>query len=138
NLFTPGVSEAWRVAPQVVAPIFNFGRIRGGVELARGREHELLIEYERAIQTGFREVEDALISIEKLGQEVEAQQKNTDAERARLNLSELRYQGGVASYAEVLDAQRFLFSAELTLTTLRASQLTSVVQLYRALGGGWN
>lgn len=137
NLFTPGVSESWQIAPRVVAPIFNAGRIRGGVDLARGRRQEMLIEYQRTIQTAFREVDDALVSIQMLGREVETQEKNTDAERARLDLSETRYQGGVASYGEVLDAQRYLFAAELTLTTLRAQQLTAAIQLYRALGGGW-
>ena len=137
DLFSSGTAGTWRFAPQVAAPIFNAGRIGGGVQIARSREEQALIEYQRSIQNAFREVEDALISIQKLSEQLDAQEKNVNAERARLELSELRYQGGVASYTEVLDAQRFLFSAELTLAEIRSARLSAVVDLYRALGGGW-
>jgi multidrug efflux system outer membrane protein len=137
DLFDMGPSRSWRIAPQVVAPIFNAGRIRAGVQVAEARQQAVLISYEQAIRSAFREVEDALVSVRKLGEQLEAQQRTVGAERARLELSELRYEGGVTSYTEVLDAQRFLFDAELALADVRRARLVAMVQLYRALGGGW-
>lgn len=137
DLFDSGLSRTWSFAPQVAGPIFNAGRISGGVQTARGQEQAALAAYQQAIQSGFREVEDALISIQKYAEELDAQEKDVAAERASLELSELRYVGGVSSYTDVLDAQRFLFTAELTLAELRSARLSAVVQLYKALGGGW-
>lgn len=99
---------------------------------------EALVTYERSIQSAFREVEDALISAQKLAEQLAAQEQTVAAERSRLDLSLLRYEGGVASYSDVLDAQRSLFSAELILAQLRGVRLAAISQLYRALGGGWN
>ena len=132
-----GASRTWQIGPRLAGPIFNMGRTRGGVEVARARTDIALVEYQRSIQNSLREVEDALISIEKLREQLIAQEKHVEAERARLELSELRYQGGVASYTEILDAQRFLFAAELQLSDVRSGRLQAIVELYRALGGGW-
>ena len=137
DLFSAGASRAWKFAPQVAAPIFNAGRISAGVRAAKAHQQAALAEYERSIRNGFREVDDALVSIQTLGAQLDAQEKAVVAERARLELSELRYNGGVAGYNEVLDAQRYLFSAELELASLRRARLTATVQLYKALGGGW-
>jgi NodT family efflux transporter outer membrane factor (OMF) lipoprotein len=138
DLFDAGVSRTWRLGPQLAAPIFNAGRIAGGVQVARATREEAVVAYEQAIQNAFREVEDALVSTQKLGEQLDAQAKTVEAERVRLELSELRYESGVASYSDVLDAQRSLFSAELILAQLGSARLTSIAQLYRALGGGWN
>jgi multidrug efflux system outer membrane protein len=137
DLFDIGPSATWRLAPQLVAPIFNAGRIRAGVYVARAREEAALVSYEQSIQTAFREVEDALVSVQKLAEQLAAQEKTVVAERARLELSELRYEAGTADYIEVLDAQRFLFTAELTLAELQNARLAAIIQLYRALGGGY-
>jgi len=137
DLFDTGASGVWRFAPQVATPIFNAGRIAGGVEVARAVRAEALVNYERAIQSAFREVEDSLVSTHKLAEQLAAQEKTVAAERGRLELSTLRYEGGVSSYSDVLDAQRSLFGAELILAQLRSVRLVAIAQLYRALGGGW-
>lgn len=138
DLFDAGTTHFWRFAPQVATPIFNAGRIAGGVQVARAERSEALVEYERSIRSAFREVEDALISTEKLTEQLVAQDRTVAAERSRLELSLLRYQSGVSSYSDVLDAQRSLFNAELVLAQLRAARLSAIAQLYRALGGGWS
>ncbi len=137
DLFDPAVSKAWNFAPQFVAPIFNAGRISAGVQIATARQVEALNLYGQSIQSGFREVEDALVSVYKLNEQIRAREKDVEAEQARLDLSMLRYEAGVSSYSDVLDAQRFLFEAELALADLRGTHLKAIVQLYRSLGGGW-
>jgi multidrug efflux system outer membrane protein len=134
DLFDAGASHTWSFAPRLLQPIFNGGRIRGGVEVARGARDEALAEYQRSIQNAFREVEDALVSVQKISEQRTAQEKTVGAERSRLELSNLRYESGVASYSDVLDAERSLFAAELTLAQLRSSRLSAIAQVYRALG----
>jgi len=138
DLFSTGMSRAWRFAPQVVAPIFQGGRIRAGVQVANARQRGALAAYEQAIRNSFREVDDALISIQRLREQLAADEDNVVAEQRRLELSELRYDGGIASYSDLLDAQRFLFSAELNAVQTRSDLLAATAQLYKALGGGWS
>jgi multidrug efflux system outer membrane protein len=138
DLFSGGTSRAWRFVPQVAGPIFNAGRIRAGVRTARAREVAALVGYEQAIQSAFREVEDALVSVRWLRKQLAAEEAAVRAEQRRLALSRLRYEAGVASFSDVLDAERFLFSAELSAVQTRADVLVAVAQLYRALGGGWD
>ena len=138
DLFSAGASKAWKFTPQIVGPIFNGGRIRAGVQVAEARKSELLAAYELAIQNAFREVEDALVSITKLREQISVGEANVAAERRRLVLSLDRYENGVSSYLEVLDAERSLFSAELGLAQYRGDLLAARAQLYKALGGGWN
>jgi multidrug efflux system outer membrane protein len=107
------------------------------VRVAEARRTAALAEYEKAIQNAFREVEDALTGVAHLREQLAADEAVVTAERRRLELSTLRYEGGVASYSDVLDAQRFLFSAELTAVQTRSTLLNATVQLYKALGGGW-
>ncbi len=136
NLFT-GPTRVWQFVPQVTQPIFTAGRIRSNVELARAQEQIALIQYERLIQTAFREVSDALIQYQKV-REVRAKQELlvvTLEDRSRL--SYVRYQGGVDTLLSALDADRDLFAAELGLAQTRLDELLALVQLYRALGGGW-
>jgi multidrug efflux system outer membrane protein len=138
DLFSGGTSRAWRFAPQIAGPIFNGGRIRAGVEVARARQRAALAAYEQAIRNAFREVDDALTAIAKLREQLAAEEANVIAERRRLELSQLRYDEGISSYTDLLDAQRFVFSAQLAAVQTRNDLLASVAQLYKALGGGWN
>jgi multidrug efflux system outer membrane protein len=136
NLFT-GPTRVWQFAPQLTQPIFNAGRIKSNVRLARAQEQIAVIQYERAIQTAFREVSDALIQYQKV-REIRAQQELLVATlQDRSRLSYIRYRGGVDTLLNALDADRDLFEAELRLAQTRLNELLGVVQLYRALGGGW-
>jgi len=136
SLFT-GPMRLWQFVPQVTQPIFTGGRLRSNVELAAAQRELALIQYERVIQTAFREVSDALIQYQK-AQEIRAKQEQLVATlRDRSRLSYVRYRGGVDSLLNALDADRDLFDAELGLAQTRRNELLAVVQLYRALGGGW-
>ena len=137
DLFDAGLSKAWSFTPSITAPIFQAGRIRAGVRVAEAKRKGALASYEKAIQTAFREVDDALVSIARIREQLVADEAVVTAEQRRLELSTLRYEGGVASYSDVLDAQRYLFSAELTAVQTRNALLAATVQLYKALGGGW-
>ena len=94
-------------------------------------------QYEKAIQTAFREVADALASRSTLAEQLRASQAQANAESIRFRLSDLRYQNGVSSYLDLLDAQRSLFTARQAVVQTRLAQLQTQVGLYRALGGGW-
>lgn len=137
DLFTTGLSRAWKFAPQIAGPIFNAGRISAGVQVAEAQHAATLLQYEQAIQNAFREVDDALVSVQKLREQLAADEANVAAERQRLELSLLRYNGGVTDYSEVLDAQRSLFTIELNTVQTRREVLAAITRLYKALGGGW-
>ena len=120
------------------APIFNAGRTRANVRSPRPSSARCVVRYQRAIYTAFRDVSDALVAYRKTsGAAGRAAAAGGGARRAS-RLSRQRYEGGVDSYLPVLDAQRNLFQGELDLARLRQRELASIVQLYRALGGGWN
>lgn len=136
ELFT-GPARQWSFAPSLTAPIFNAGRIRSGVRFTEAAQREAVLNYEKTIQTAFREVSDSLSSLSTTRNQREEQQLLVDALRESNRLSLLRYKGGLDSYLQVLDAQRNLFQGELTLAQLRYQELNAVVQVYRALGGGW-
>jgi multidrug efflux system outer membrane protein len=130
-----------RVATATVgaaAPIINLGRTRGNVRLAEAIHREALVNYHRAIYVAFRDVSDSLAAYSKTGEQRLQQQRLVDALRESTRLATERYQGGLDSYLPVLDAQRNLFQGELDLARLRQQELASIVQLYRALGGGWS
>lgn len=131
-------SWGWTMAPQLVLPIFDAGRNQAGLESSRADRDIAIAQYEKAIQTGFREVADALASRATLADQLVAQQRQANAESARFKLSDLRYQNGIASYLDLLDAQRSLFSAQQAVVQTRLAQLQSQVTLYKTLGGGWN
>jgi multidrug efflux system outer membrane protein len=120
------------------APIFNAGRTRSNVEFVEAVQREALVNYQRVIYNAFRDVADALAAYTKTAQQRVEQERLVDALRAATQLSTERYQGGLESYLPVLDAQRNLFQGELELAQLRQRELASIVQLYRALGGGWS
>jgi multidrug efflux system outer membrane protein len=136
SLFT-GPAGVWQFVPQVTQPIFTGGRTRSNVELVTAQEQLALIQYERSIQTAFREVSDALVQYQKTN-EIRARQEQLVATlQDRSRLSYMRYRGGVDTLLNALDADRDLFDAELGLAQTRRDQLVTLVQLYKALGGGW-
>jgi outer membrane protein, multidrug efflux system len=136
NLFT-GASRAWTFLPQITTPIFTAGRRKSDVRFQQAQRELALVQYQQTIQTAFREVSDALIEYRKQ-KEIRAQQEQLVVTlRDRSRLAHLRYEGGVATLLDALDADRELFNAELSLTQTRRNELLALVQLYRALGGGW-
>jgi multidrug efflux system outer membrane protein len=118
-------------------PVFNAGRTRNNVKLAEAVHGEALVNYQRVIYTAFRDVSDGLASYSKTNEQRAQQERLVAALSAASQLATQRYQGGLDSYLPVLDAQRNLFQGELDLARLRQQELSSLVQLYRALGGGW-
>lgn len=134
-LFT-GPARQWAIAPTGDLSIFNAGRIRSTVHLAEATKREMIATYQKAIQNAFREVSDALIDHDRNAQQTKQQELFVQALQDADRLSLMRYQGGLDSYLQVLDAERNLFQGQLTLARLRRDELVSVVQLYRALGGG--
>ena len=136
GLFT-GASGVWQFVPQVTQPLFTGGRIRSNVELATAQEQIALIQYERVIQTAFREVSDALVAHQKVREIRSKQELLVATLQDRSRLSYIRYRGGVDTLLNALDADRDLFDAELGLAQSRRNELLALVQLYRALGGGW-
>jgi len=127
----------WSYGAQVSQPIFTGGALRGNLHFAQSQHEQALIAYRQTIQRAFGDVSDALIGYDKLHQ-VRVRQQNTVSDlQESVRLSILRYEGGTTTYLEVLDSQRSLYAAELTLASARGDEYRSLVQLYRALGGGW-
>jgi multidrug efflux system outer membrane protein len=121
----------------LLGPIFNAGKNQRRVEIEVARTEQLINQYEQTILTAFREVEDAIVATYTYQAEYEARRRQVDAAVNAANLSWVRYEGGLTSYLEVLDLQRSEFSAELAASQALQLQLASVVELYKALGGGW-
>ena len=133
GLFAGGV---WSFLPSLTQPIFEFGKLQAGLRVANVDRDIAVASYEKAIQTAFREVADALVARGPLDAQVEAQARLRDAEARRLELARQRYEAGVTSNLELLDAERSLFDAERGLVQARQLRLSNAVDLYRALGGG--
>ena len=127
----------WTAAVGVAQPVFTAGRTRNQVALAEARTQEATLVYSQAVKGAFREASDAIVGYTK-SREFRTQQEllTTAAQDAR-RLADIRYQGGATSYLEVLDADTRLFAAEIGLADARRSELSAFVELYRALGGGW-
>jgi multidrug efflux system outer membrane protein len=136
SLFT-GPAGLWNFGGQLTQPIFTGGRIRSGVKLAEAQKEEAVLAYQRSIQEAFREVSDALIAYRKNQEFREQQLLLTRSAEDATALSQSRYQGGVTSYLEVLDSDTRYLSAQLTLAQAELNERLSIVQLYGALGGGW-
>jgi outer membrane protein, multidrug efflux system len=136
NLFSAG-TKAWLFAPQVTLPIFDAGRNQAGLESARAGREIALAQYEKSIQSAFREVADSLAGRATLGEQYRATQAQATAEGTRFRLSDLRYRNGIASALDLLDAQRSQFAAQQAAVQARLLQLQNQVTLYKALGGGW-
>ena len=132
-----GPHSAWSFVPQVSQPIFAAGRLKAGVKLAQTGRDDALIQYERAIQTAFTEVSDALIAHQRVRESRVKQEALVATLQDRTRLAYARYRGGVDTELSALDADTDLFQTELNLAEIRLNELLSVVQLYKALGGGW-
>ena len=128
-----GVGGAGFIGPLLNSQVLGFQQ-----EAAEAQAKQALAQYEQSILVAFREVEDALVAVRTARAQNEAQQQQVAALQSALKLAELRYKGGLANYLDVLVSRRNLFEAELALTSSRRLQLVSVVQLYKALGGGWS
>jgi NodT family efflux transporter outer membrane factor (OMF) lipoprotein len=136
SLFS-GPNSAWTFVPQISQPIFAGGRLKSGVVLAEAERDSALVQYEKTIQTAFTEVSNAIIAHQRTRESRLEQETLVSALQDRKRLAYVRYRGGVDTQLNALDADRDLFQAELTLAQIRLSELLSVVQLYKALGGGW-
>lgn len=135
GLFESG-SGAWSFGPQLSLPIFAFGRNSANLDLAEVRKNQAIVTYEKAIQTAFREVADALAARGALDEQIDAQEAFLKAQQERLHLTDLRYRNGIASSLDQLDAQRDLFAAQQALIQTRQLRMNNAIDLYRALGGG--
>jgi NodT family efflux transporter outer membrane factor (OMF) lipoprotein len=136
SLFS-GPHSAWSFVPQVSQPIFTAGRLRSNVRLAKAQKDSALVQYEKTIQVAFTEVSNALIAHQRVRESRVQQQALVTALEDRKRLAYARYVGGVDTQLNALDADRDLLQAELDLRQIRLNELLSVVQLYKALGGGW-
>ncbi|SAL02772.1 RND efflux system outer membrane lipoprotein [Caballeronia calidae] len=136
GLFKPG-SVAWSFAPTITLPIFEGGQNLANLDLANIQKNVQLAQYEKAIQSAFREVADGLAARGTYDQQIAALERDTGAQQRRLDLSTLRYKQGVDSYLGVLTAQQDLYAAQQTLISARTQRLANLVTLYQALGGGW-
>ena len=130
-------SEIYQILGGVSMPLFTGGRVGKQVDVARARAEQARYSYEQTVLTALREVEDAVAGVRASRNQVAAQQTQVDALRRALRLAEMRYQSGASSYLDLLDAQRSLFGAELSLAQVQGQQATAAVTLYKALGGGW-
>ena len=136
QLFSNGTS-VWSFVPQLLMPIFDAGRNKANLEAAKVNKEIAVAQYEKAIQTGFREVADALAGRATLGDQLQAQTAQFDAEKTRMGLTDLRFKNGAANAFDVLDAQRSLFTAQQAAVQVQLLQLQNLVTLYKVLGGGW-
>jgi multidrug efflux system outer membrane protein len=136
SLFS-GPNSAWSFVPQLSQPIFTAGRLRANVKLAQAQRDSALVQYQKAIQTAFTEVSNALIAHQRVQEASGKQQALVAVLEERKRLAYMRYEGGVDTQLNALDADRDLLQAQLDLRLIKLNELVSVVQLYKALGGGW-
>jgi multidrug efflux system outer membrane protein len=136
KLFTAG-GEFGAFGPTLTGPLLNAVSLGFQQNVTEAQAREAVAQYKQTILVAFKEVEDALAGVSTAREQAAAQEKQVNALKRALRLANLRYKGGLANYLDVLIAQRNLFDAELALATTRRLYLTSVVQLYKALGGGW-
>jgi multidrug efflux system outer membrane protein len=137
NQLFKGATKTWNYVGAITGPIFRGGAISGQVAEAKASQQAALFNYQRVIQNAFADVDDALSSHAQVLEQVAAQERLVKALTDYSQLARLQYDGGYAPYSTVLQAEQQLFPEELTLATLRAQALASVISIYRALGGGW-
>ena len=135
DLFSSATS-GWNFTPSLTMPIFNWGKIQSNLDLAHVRQNSAVVNYEKTIQTAFREVSDGLVSLKPLEKQLLAQKNLVNTTAEQLNLAETLYNNGIANYLDVLDAQRSLFSARQALLTTYHQKTLNGIALYAALGGG--
>lgn len=138
NLFGNGSggSGYWSVAPSATIPIFDFGRNKGNLRYAEATRDAMVATYEKSVQTGFREVADALARRGTIGAQIEAQTSQRDAAASAYRLAQARYREGIDPFLTTLDAERASYSAEQSLLSTRLERQANAIELYRALGGG--
>ena len=136
DLFTEQ-GEIYQILGGISIPLFTGGSVGKQVDVARARADQSRLQYEQTVLVALREVEDALAGLRASRNQVAAQQTQVDALRRALHLAELRYRSGASSYLDLLDAQRSLFTAELSLAQVQGQEATAAVTLYQALGGSW-
>jgi multidrug efflux system outer membrane protein len=136
NLFT-GPARVWSWAVPITIPIFTGGAISGQVKAAEAQQQQALFRYQQTIQTSFREVEDALIDQSRSREELEIQDRQIESLRSYARIARLRFDNGYTSYIEVLDSERSLFNAELSRAQTKGVLFQALVNLYKAMGGGW-
>ena len=136
NLFS-GNGNSYTFAPQIVQPIFTAGRLKSNVRFEQAQQELSIAQYEETVQTAFREVADALIERRKVKEIRQQQELLVTTLKDRSRLAYVRYEGGVDTLLNALDADRELFDAELNLNQTKRNELLALVQLYKALGGGW-
>jgi multidrug efflux system outer membrane protein len=138
NGFQPGPLFIQNIGAQLAGPLLNATALGYQVTVNETKAQQATLQYEKAIVNALREVEDALIAVQKTREQREAQEQQVAALRSAFRFAEQRYEGGRASYLDVLTSQRSLFESELALARTLQGQLVSIVQLYAALGGGWS
>ena len=130
-------SNVWQVSPSLFAPIFQGGRIRRNYDAAKARYEQALAQYQKAALNSYREVANAIVSVKKLGEARLELEDGVEALTDAAALARSRYDTGLANYLEILTADQQLFDQELQLAQVRGEEMRSFVELYRALGGGW-
>lgn len=137
DLFNSNGRTAWSFSPSVTLPIFDLGRASANVDAAKVQREIAVAQYDKAVQTAFQDVADALVARQTYAEQAQAQRAQAEAEAARLRLSTLRYDTGVASQLDLLDAQRALFNAQQALIGAQLARQQAHIAVYKALGGGW-
>jgi outer membrane protein, multidrug efflux system len=135
GLFKPG-STAWAFSPQITVPLFTGGKNKASLDADKIQKDSNIAQYEKTLQTAFREVDDALAARQTLNDQLTAQRAVLEDTSQSYDLSQLRFKNGVDSYLSVLDAQRSLYSAQQSLVSLELTRLQNMATLYKALGGG--
>ncbi|MEI7431538.1 MAG: efflux transporter outer membrane subunit [Betaproteobacteria bacterium] len=136
NLFTAGAGT-WSLGLAAAMPIFDAGRNFARIDQASARQKQALVSYQKTVQTAFKEVNDALVSLQENGDGERAQQRRVQATGKTLELAQFRYEAGYSAFLEVLDAQRSANDALLSYIAIRQARLNSTVELFKSLGGGW-
>jgi multidrug efflux system outer membrane protein len=130
-------SNVWQVSPSLFAPLFQGGRIRRNYDAAKARFDQALAQYQKAALNSYREVANAIVTVKKVGEQRLELEDGVESLRNAATLSRSRYDAGLANYLEILNADQQLFDQELQLAQVRGEEMRAFVELYRALGGGW-
>jgi len=131
-------AETWQAAASITGPIFTFGGIKGQVASAEAAREQAVLGYQQTVLNAFRETNDALTGTEKKTREAEEQRKRVEALQELARLSRIRFDRGVTGYLDVLVAENELFAAELAGVRVLAERNTQAINVYRAMGGGWD
>jgi len=132
-----GASKIWQYGASLNAPVFTAGQLAGQVQVAEAQQKQALYGYQKAIQDAFRSVNDALIGQDRTRAQLAAQRQQVESLKVYADTARLRYDNGYTSYLEVVDAERSLFNAQLTYTQSQETLLQAMINLYKAMGGGW-